>query len=86
MSFALTMIFALIFSSSFLDTRAHGPKLHKILLVLTGILAVAVPLQLVHVELAARLVMPVAIAGFIVKIIAGLIVWRQGTARLAILY
>jgi signal transduction histidine kinase len=76
--FVLGLIFVLRFTASFLQTRTHVPRLHKVINFLTVAFWVAIPLQFVDLGITARPVLVLTLASVSIIVAVGLIVWRQG--------
>jgi signal transduction histidine kinase len=76
--FALTITFALLFATSFLNTREYAPSLHKVLLGLAIALVVILGLQFIWYRETGYMHVFLMGVSAVTLLIASFVVWRRG--------
>ena len=76
--FTLLLIFALLFSDSFLQLKEYAPRLRRFLVVITILLWLMLPLQWISLLWTARPILILTIVTFVIVVGSGILVWRKG--------
>jgi signal transduction histidine kinase len=76
--FVLGLIFVLKFTSTFLQTKTHTPRLHKVINILTITFGAVIPLQFIDLGISARPVLVLTVVSIGIIVAVSFIVWRQG--------
>ena len=74
----LSMIFALKFTSSFLNTKEYTPRLHKVINIVVLALCATIPIQLFSNLIAARIGAILIITGFVMILSTGIVMLLKG--------
>lgn len=76
--YVVSIIFALMFTDTFLRVPVYRPRLHKVLVGLIIVLALIIPLQFINLGWAGRFTFLFSMTGLIMMLASGFVIWRDG--------